>query len=127
MANHIIKYLFFYYVLKINGGFAMEIISRKKAQKNGLKMYFTGEPCRHGHICERRTTTGRCILCSKEYYLAHKKTMNKQAMKYYEAHKEQLKASFREYQRTHKSQMNGYFRKWYKLHKAKKGDKNGNI
>jgi hypothetical protein len=30
----------------------MEIISRADALAQGLKRYYTGEPCRHGHIAE---------------------------------------------------------------------------
>lgn len=33
---------------------------------SGLKRYFTGEPCPHGHVCERRTSDQRCIQCSRD-------------------------------------------------------------
>lgn len=41
-----------------------EIISRKDAKKIGLKRYFTGKPCKHGHLSERKTVNGGCVLCS---------------------------------------------------------------
>ena len=45
----------------------MEVISRKQAQEQGLKFYFTGKPCKHGHVSERRTANGHCVVCQKEY------------------------------------------------------------
>lgn len=46
-------------------------ISRKEARERGLKRYFTGNPCKHGHIAQRQTTNGVCITCfagiSKRY------------------------------------------------------------
>lgn len=43
----------------------MEIISRKEAKERGLKRYFTGKPCKHGHTSERNATTGKCLECHK--------------------------------------------------------------
>lgn len=41
------------------------IITRSEASQVGAKRYFTGSPCRQGHIAERRTTTGFCVLCER--------------------------------------------------------------
>jgi hypothetical protein len=41
------------------------IISRDEAKALGLKRYFTGEPCRHGHIAERSVHSGRCWECDR--------------------------------------------------------------
>ena len=40
-----------------------EIITRKDAVARGLIRYFTGKPCKHGHVAERRTDTGNCTKC----------------------------------------------------------------
>lgn len=42
----------------------MEIISRKDAQASGLKRYFTGKPCKHGHVAERLVSDRKCIDCA---------------------------------------------------------------
>ncbi len=42
-----------------------EIISRKDAKAKGLKRYFTGKPCKHGHIAEKTTVNGSCVDCFK--------------------------------------------------------------
>ena len=43
-----------------------EIVSRKEAIARGLKRYFTGEPCKHGHTVERRVSGGDCVVCKIE-------------------------------------------------------------
>lgn len=43
----------------------MEIISRKEAKEQGLKFYFTGQPCVRGHI-NKRYASGKCVSCSEE-------------------------------------------------------------
>jgi hypothetical protein len=42
-----------------------EIISRDDARTRGLKHYFTGVACKHGHISERFVSNGACALCSR--------------------------------------------------------------
>lgn len=41
-----------------------QIISRKEAKALGLKRYFTGAPCKRGHIVER-FLNARCVECNK--------------------------------------------------------------
>lgn len=38
-------------------------VGRSEAIKLGLTRYFTGKPCKRGHIAERLTSCGRCIVC----------------------------------------------------------------
>jgi hypothetical protein len=42
------------------------IISRGEARALGLKRYFTGKPCRHGHVAERGVNGGECVDCNRE-------------------------------------------------------------
>ena len=41
----------------------LHIISRADAKRVGLKYYFTGKPCKHGHFSERKTVNGDCYEC----------------------------------------------------------------
>jgi 5-methylcytosine-specific restriction endonuclease McrA len=54
---------------------AAEAISRADAKARGLKRYFTGLPCKYGHIEERVVANGLCIACAyeaeKRYKAAH--------------------------------------------------------
>ena len=76
--------------------------SRPEAKAIGAKYYFTGEPCKHGHIAPRKTK-GSCVECLKvewekanatraEYFRAYNESeAGKQAKRrYYEANKEQV-------------------------------------
>ena len=38
--------------------------TREEAKKTGSKYYFTGQPCKHGHIAARKTK-GTCVECLK--------------------------------------------------------------
>ncbi len=74
--------------------------TRQEAKATGAKYYFTGEPCKHGHIAPRKTK-GTCVECLKiewekanvtraEYFREYNKSdAGQQAKrKYYEANKE---------------------------------------
>lgn len=76
----------------------MEIISRKEAIEEGLKTYFTGKPCKYGHVTERRVDNKTCLECSKE--------RNKE---YRERNKEHLKEYFKEYYEQNKEYFKGYW------------------
>lgn len=39
------------------------VISREQAYAQGLKRYYTGEPCKRDHICERFVANTGCVLC----------------------------------------------------------------
>lgn len=43
----------------------MQIVSRKEAQAKGAKYYFTGKPCKNGHIAARRVVNSSCYECHK--------------------------------------------------------------
>lgn len=49
----------------------MDIIDRKTAKAKGLVRYFTGRPCKHGHIAERQTSNGVCCECAKSISKAY--------------------------------------------------------
>ena len=48
------------------------IITRAEAKAKGLTRYFTGKPCKHGHVSERRTLTGYCEKCFRIKYKANR-------------------------------------------------------
>lgn len=41
----------------------MEIISREEARKLGLTFFFTGKPCKNGHIAKRYIKGNQCLDC----------------------------------------------------------------
>jgi hypothetical protein len=46
-------------------GTDMQIISRAEAKAKGLKRYFTGKPCKHGHVAERQVFNATCVECER--------------------------------------------------------------
>lgn len=58
-----------YRICRVNSsinGIHMEIMTRKQALQNGEKYYFTGKPCKQGHMCKRHVTAG-CYECTLAY------------------------------------------------------------
>ena len=47
--------------------------TREEAKKTGSKYYFTGQPCKHGHIAPRKTK-GTCIECLKVEWIKGNET-----------------------------------------------------
>jgi hypothetical protein len=43
----------------------MEIITRETALKQGLAWYFTGKPCKYGHVTRRHVNGRGCTECNK--------------------------------------------------------------
>jgi mannose-6-phosphate isomerase-like protein (cupin superfamily) len=43
----------------------MKIITREEAKKIGQKWYFTGEPCKNGHVDKRYVNTDICYTCKR--------------------------------------------------------------
>lgn len=39
--------------------------TRAEAKASGSKWYFTGKPCKHGHVAKRSTIDGCCVECRK--------------------------------------------------------------
>ena len=82
----------------------MVVISRKEATEKGLKTYFTGKPCKYGHVAERRADDGGCLECRKEY-----------SKEYYEQNKERIK----EYQEQNKERIKEYSKEYYGQNKER--------
>lgn len=45
-------------------------VSRREARLAGLSRYFTGRPCKRGHLAERRLSTGHCVECNNAAMIA---------------------------------------------------------
>lgn len=43
----------------------MQKLTRSEAKAQGLTRYFTGKPCKHGHVEERIVSSGACMACHK--------------------------------------------------------------
>lgn len=116
----------------------MEIISRAEARALGLKRYFTGEPCKRGHIAERNTKKATCLACKAEasrldtaadpealkayrhaYYLANIERHRERCKAYAETHRQERKQYLAEYYLANKEKANAASSQWYRENRAK--------
>lgn len=40
------------------------IVTRAEAKAQGLRFFFTGKPCKHGHLSQRYTSQSGCVACT---------------------------------------------------------------
>ncbi len=52
-----------------------KIITRRTAIREGLHQYYTGRPCKHGHLSPRTTKSCDCTECIKTRYARTKKSL----------------------------------------------------
>lgn len=62
----------------------LSVISRAEAKAQGLKQYFTGVPCKNGHVDMRNVSSWDCCQCNRDrvlarYYKNHESFLKKQA------------------------------------------------
>ena len=60
---------------------------RAKAKSLGERFYFTGKPCKHGHISKRYTDKGTCCECMAIDFESKKESRLSQMRSNYEAKK----------------------------------------
>lgn len=81
----------------------MKLTSKESATQQGLVRFFTGEPCKHGHIAERRTRDSYCIACANEV-----------SARWTERNKDQKYAKAAEYRSNNKARINS----WHRINRA---------
>jgi len=116
--------------------------SRSEAKASGAKYYFTGEPCKHGHIAPRKTK-GICVECMKaeskaalitraDYYSAYNKSEAGQKAKrdYYSRNRDAVIARAsarpaeekRRLKNNHKKQNSDYYKTLVSLRRRRYRD-----
>lgn len=114
----------------------MDIITYEQAKENNLREYFTGVPCRHGHLSPRRVSNKSCIECAnikckawrennKEYdsnyhkqrYQETKNHRKKMSRQWKEQNKEYYSAQQKRYYANNKNNIAEYHKEWYKNNK----------
>ena len=87
----------------------MHILTRQDALKLGADLYFTGKPCRRGHVSQRSTVKSECIECKKEYarerYLKNATKYKDAANERYRKNKEQILSKQADYYQRNKERI----------------------
>lgn len=74
-----------------------QTITRAEAKVRGFQRYFTGKPCKRGHVAERRTSGGNCVTCWAEWSVGHAQEMNAYRSKWNDANAEKSAARKRQW------------------------------
>jgi hypothetical protein len=82
------------------------LISRQEALAHGYKRYFTGAPCKHGHVAERWVSNLYCVVCKR---LRSRLTMQAWCAAHPEEHRLRKQKS---YQRHRETNLLKYRQRW---------------
>lgn len=101
----------------------MEIISLEEAREKGIKRYFTGNPCKNGHIAERVTHNNHCTVCNKiwahKFYKNNKKKVDSSNRKWVLANKDKIRLIGQRYYKKNNLQVQESHKIWSKNNKDK--------
>jgi 5-methylcytosine-specific restriction endonuclease McrA len=86
-----------------------EIISRKDARENRLNKFFTGKPCKYGHISERYTRNNNCVECALINSTRQAKEKPEKILEYRKNGRDKKNAYMREYNKKNKEKIHEYY------------------
>lgn len=94
---------------------ADKIITCAEARAQGLSHYFTGKPCKRGHIAKRSVVRRGCVECAKitnraSYHRPHVKEWHEA---YREANKAKLNQQIAAWQKANREKRSEDNRRWY--------------
>lgn len=105
-----------------------EIVSRKDALVRGLKRFFTGKPCRHGHLCEKITSSKQCMECNRVRCAkrmqdtAFRQNAAKLSAEWRAQNPERNEANVKRWRDAHPERIRGYSEAWKKANPEKNRD-----
>lgn len=88
------------------------VITRKQALDQGLTFYFTGKPCKHGHIAERYVSTWWCVECQRVYSRGHLEQNRDRHRKFRAEHPERVAAWSKKYMLANVEKVTAARDKW---------------
>lgn len=97
----------------------LHIISRQTAMEIGLRHYFTGRPCKQGHLSLRSVGRRACLECEREYRLSRKEDIAEYKRKYHADNADRLCAKSREWYAENKERASEYSRLHYQANKSR--------
>lgn len=96
------------------------IVTRREAFSRGAKRYFTGKPCRKGHVSQRYVSTWSCVVCQARSSIVWTEKNPEKSKAMYEAFEKERGPQKRAYYERTKSKRLAKSRDWYSKNKKKK-------
>jgi 5-methylcytosine-specific restriction endonuclease McrA len=97
------------------------IVTRADAKAAGAKRYFTGKPCRNGHLCERYASNEQCVVCNlahaERYEQANHEYVANYRKAWREANKDKLSAKTMAWREANRERWDEAARAWQKANK----------
>lgn len=88
----------------------------QRAKAAGDKTYFTGTPCKRGHVADRWVATRTCVLCQRVAYRECDRRRAEERKEYdknrYEKNRESILAANKKWHRENREQKREYIRNW---------------
>lgn len=100
-------------------GTFLHIVSRQTAISVGLNHYFTGKPCKRGHLSLRSTSRKACRECEQQYRDERKAVISEYKRQYHQKHKEKLCKVSRDWYSANKQKAAEYNRAYYLKNKER--------
>ena len=101
----------------------MKTITRKEAIEQGLKRYFTGKPCRRGHIAERYVSSRNCTVCAgeqcHEWREDNPDKVKEYSLQYRESNPEKVREGIQRWRRENPEKVSGYKLQWNKSNRER--------
>lgn len=102
----------------VDEAYSPVVISRKDARALGLKHYFTGKPCKRGHLTIRHVIKACCCSCLKEDNAAQRLKNHDRNLErgraYESANRDKRREKDRRYRNVNKEKRNADSRRWYR-------------
>ena len=113
------------------------VISRSAAQANGLPRYFTGMPCKRGHISPRLVQNKTCVACdslrhregpgaakhkerTRRYYSANRARLLELCKAYVARNQDRVRAQRKTFRALNKDRLNAKIAEWAKANPTKR-------
>lgn len=75
----------------------MNVLRYKDAKAQGVPLYFTGQPCKSGHLSARYTSSGCCVECKRAKALDQKQAKSEYDQARYQASAEVIRERMRKW------------------------------
>jgi hypothetical protein len=96
--------------------------TRKDARQEGATKYYTGKPCKRGHISARNTASGDCLECVKEKYHTNLEKYRERARDSYWKHREKRLQYNRRYNEDNRQRKRNYAKEYHHKNRKKKNE-----